>query len=170
MPFSPEVEHVVRTMYGSLREKDRRRYAAAEAAKLGHGGVEYIAQLLGCDPKTIRQGRRDLENLPAVPAERCRKAGGGRKRLLDTEPQIDANFRKILDDHTAGDPMRPDSLWTNLSKEELSRRLAELGTPAGPKIVQQLLNLHEMGQRQAFKNLSMGEHKDRNAQFETVRH
>ena len=75
MPFSAEVEQVVKTMYQSLREKDRRRYAAVEAAKLGHGGVEYIAALLGCDPKTIRQGRRDLEDLPDVPPERCRKKG-----------------------------------------------------------------------------------------------
>jgi hypothetical protein len=76
MPFSPEVEQVVQTMYLSLREKDRRRYAAVEAAKLGHGGVEYIAALVGCDPKTIRQGRRDLEDLPDVPPQRCRKKGG----------------------------------------------------------------------------------------------
>jgi hypothetical protein len=75
MPFSPEVEQVVKTMFSSLREKDRRRYAAVEAAKLGHGGVEYIAALLNCDPKTIRQGRRDLEDLPDVPPERCRKKG-----------------------------------------------------------------------------------------------
>jgi len=75
MSFSPEVEQVVKTMYGSLREKDRRRYAAVEAAKLGHGGVEYIAALLDCDPKTIRRGRRDLDDLPDVPRERCRKKG-----------------------------------------------------------------------------------------------
>lgn len=76
MPFSPEVEQVVKTMYHSLREKDRRRYAAAEAAKLGHGGIEYLATLLDCDPQTIRQGRRDLEDLPDVPPARCRKKGG----------------------------------------------------------------------------------------------
>jgi hypothetical protein len=75
MPFQPEVERIVKTMYGSLREKDRRRYAAAEAAKLGHGGVEYIAALVGCDPKTIRHGQRDLYDLPDVPPERCRKKG-----------------------------------------------------------------------------------------------
>ena len=75
MSFSPEVEQVVKTMYGSWREKDRRRYAAVEAAKLGHGGVEYIAALLDCDPKTIRRGRRDLDDLPDVPRERCRKKG-----------------------------------------------------------------------------------------------
>ena len=75
MPYPPEVERVVKTMYQSLREKDRRRYAAVEAAKLGHGGVEYIAALLGCDPKTIRRGQRDLYDLPDVPPERCRKKG-----------------------------------------------------------------------------------------------
>ena len=55
MPFSAEVEQVVKTMYHSLREKDRRRYAAAEAAKLGHGGVEYVAALLGsaCDSSAL---------------------------------------------------------------------------------------------------------------------
>ena len=75
MPFPAEVEQVVKTIYHSLREKDRRRYAAVEAAKLGHGGVEYLAALLGCDPKTIRQGQRDLYDLPDVPPERCRKKG-----------------------------------------------------------------------------------------------
>jgi hypothetical protein len=75
MPFSPEVEQIVKTMYVSLREKDRRRYAAVEAAKLGHGGVKYIAGLLDCDPKTIRQGELDLQTLPDVPPERCRKKG-----------------------------------------------------------------------------------------------
>jgi hypothetical protein len=75
MPYAPEVEQVIRTMYHSLREKDCRRYAAVEAAKLGHGGVEYIAKLLECDPKTIRQGQRDLYNLPDVPPERSRKKG-----------------------------------------------------------------------------------------------
>lgn len=73
--YPPKVEQTMRTLYHSLREKDRRRYAAVEAAKLGHGGIEYIADLLECDPKTIRQGLADLEQLPDVPPERCRKKG-----------------------------------------------------------------------------------------------
>lgn len=75
MPYSLEIEYAIKTMYRSLREKDRRRYAAVEAAKLGHGGIAYIATLLDCDAKTIRQGQRDLHNLPDVPLERCRKKG-----------------------------------------------------------------------------------------------
>ena len=75
MPYSPKIEQTMKTLYHSLREKDQRRYAAVEAAKLGHGGIEYISSLLGCDPKTIAQGLADLENLPNVPPERCRKKG-----------------------------------------------------------------------------------------------
>ena len=74
-PYSPEIEQAMKTLYRSLREKDQRRYAAVEAAKLGHGGIEYVSALLGCDPKTIRQGLVDLANLPDVPPERCRKKG-----------------------------------------------------------------------------------------------
>jgi len=76
LPYPAKVEQTMRTMYRSLREKDRRRYAAVEAAKLGHGGIDYIAGLLGCDAKTIRQGLADLEQLPDVPPDRCRKKGG----------------------------------------------------------------------------------------------
>jgi hypothetical protein len=76
MPYPPAVETAMQTFFHSLREKDRRRYAAVEAAKLGHGGVDYIAHLLAIDPKTIRQGQVDLQQLPDVPPERCRKKGG----------------------------------------------------------------------------------------------
>lgn len=75
LPYSPEIEQSMKTLYHSLREKDQRRYAAVEAGKLGHGGIDYIATLLGCDAKTIQQGKADLANLPDVPPERCRKKG-----------------------------------------------------------------------------------------------
>ena len=75
LPYPAQIEQNMKTMYQSLREKDRRRYAAVEAAKLGHGGVEYISSLLGCDPQTIHQGQLDLDNLPDVPLERSRKKG-----------------------------------------------------------------------------------------------
>lgn len=75
MIYSPEIELSMRRFHDSLSEKDRRRYAAIEAAKLGHGGTEYIATLLGCDPKTIRQGQHDLDQLPDELGERVRKKG-----------------------------------------------------------------------------------------------
>ena len=73
--YSAEVERMMKRLAGWLSEKDRRRYAAVEAAKLGHGGVEYIARLLSCDPKTIRQGLQDLEGPEDAAAGRVRKKG-----------------------------------------------------------------------------------------------
>lgn len=73
--YSVEVEARMRKFYGWLSEKDRRRYAAVEVTKLGHGGVEYISRLLGCDPKTIRQGLKELEELEDPAGDRVRKKG-----------------------------------------------------------------------------------------------
>ena len=79
-PYPPDVERTMRTFYHSLRETDRRRYAAVEAAKLGHGGIEYVAGVLGCDPKTIRQGQAELQGTEALDPGRERKKGAGANR------------------------------------------------------------------------------------------
>jgi hypothetical protein len=71
------VERLMRRLFCSLRESDRRRYAAIEAAKLGYGGTEYIATVLGCDPKTIRLGLAELEGEAELEAGRIRKRGAG---------------------------------------------------------------------------------------------
>lgn len=76
-PYPTEVEEHMKAFYDSLSEKDRRRYAAIEAEKLGHGGVEYVSEVLGCDAKTIREGRRNVDHLPEDEAAgRVRKKGG----------------------------------------------------------------------------------------------
>jgi hypothetical protein len=79
MPYKTTIELEMRKFYNTLSEKDKRRYAAIEAMKLGHGGIAYIAQLLNCDPKTITQGTEDLESLPIESeySKRMRQPGGG---------------------------------------------------------------------------------------------
>lgn len=76
--YSAEVERHMVGLYRSLSEKDRRRYAAVEAEKLGYGGVQYVADLFECDPHTIRHGAEDVALLPAddAAAGRIRKKGG----------------------------------------------------------------------------------------------
>src|SRR5438046_10208859 len=75
--YTPAIEQLLRQDYQSLSEKDRRRFAAVEAIKLGHGGIRYIANVLGCDPHTVKEGMREIEQLPADPAaHRVRKSGG----------------------------------------------------------------------------------------------
>jgi hypothetical protein len=73
--YAAEIEGKMRRFFSWLSEKDRRRYAAVEVAKLGHGGLEYMARVLACDPKTIRQGLRELEEAEDAAAGRIRKKG-----------------------------------------------------------------------------------------------
>lgn len=80
MVYRKEVEQFMKQLYDSLSEKDRRAYAAVEAAKLDHGGTEYISDLFGCDSKTIRHGQQDLEDPPPLPAGKSRKKGVDAKR------------------------------------------------------------------------------------------
>ncbi len=74
--YSAKMEHQMKRLYDSLRERDRRRYAAVEAEKLGHGGLQYISGLFGCDQKTIRRGITELESEEELESERQRKKGG----------------------------------------------------------------------------------------------
>ena len=75
MEYSAVVEGHLPWFYRWWSEKDRRRSAAVEAEKLGHGGVEDVSMLLGCDPKPIRQGREDLDSSVDPVADRVRKKG-----------------------------------------------------------------------------------------------
>ena len=65
--------------------------------------------------------------------------------------------------------MREDIKWTDLTRREISRRLAERGTPGGRGVVKQLLRRHGYVKRKAQKVKAMGpRHPDRNAQFENI--
>jgi hypothetical protein len=73
--YAPDVERLMKRLFDSLGERDRRRYAAIEATKLGHGGIEYISRLFGCDHKTVRQGQLELEGTDDLATGRVRKKG-----------------------------------------------------------------------------------------------
>jgi len=59
--YSEAIELKMQRLFKTLSEKDRRRYAAIEMAKLNHGGTEYISKLFDIDPKTVRKGMEELE-------------------------------------------------------------------------------------------------------------
>ncbi len=61
--YNKNMEEKMKYVYEGLNEKSKRRYAAVEAQKLGHGGIKYISEVLGISPKTISTGKRELEEL-----------------------------------------------------------------------------------------------------------
>jgi hypothetical protein len=154
-PYPPEIEQEMRKFYQTLSEKDKRRYAAIEARKLGHGGISYIAEVVGCNRSTIRTGGEELRTLPEDREydQRIRKPGGGRKPYAETWPDIDAKFLDVMSPYTAGDPMDETVRWTNLSPQEIAERLAQRhGIEVSVTVTRKLLDKHGYRRRKIQKN------------------
>ena len=77
--YSEETEQRMFDFYRSLNEKDRRRYAGLEAHKLGHGGISYVSEILGCDRKTVSKGIDEILDPPDLDPSRVRQKGGTEK-------------------------------------------------------------------------------------------
>jgi transposase len=167
-PYPARIEQSMKKYYATLGEKDRRRYAAIEAMKLGSEGVKYIAQLLGCSEKTVRRGIAELENLPEEPPDERgqRQAGGGRKGYEEKHPGIDDQFLKVMDNHTAGDPMNDQVIWTDLTPQEIAERLEQdYQVKVSKSVVRKLLKKHQFRRRKAQKKQTLKSVPHRDAQF-----
>lgn len=153
-PYPPELEDQMKTFYQTLSEKDKRRYAAIEALKLGHGGIVYIAKVVGCDGDTVSAGIKDLKAMPSASKtdKRIRRPGGGRKPYDEIYPDIDEKFLDVIAHYTAGDPMDEQIRWTNLTPQEIAERLADrYDISVSVTVTRQLLAKHNYRRRKIQK-------------------
>ncbi len=166
--YEVAIEQAMSTFYQTLNQKDKRRYAAVEAMKLGHGGQSYVARILGCSRKTVYKGLKEIEN-GYQKDPRIRESGGGRKPYTSKHPNIDEPFLAVLKLHTAGDPMKEEVIWTNLTQREIALRLEEgYGIKVSQTVIKQLLKKHNFRRRKAQKRRTMKQHALRNEQFENI--
>ncbi len=97
----------------------------------------------------------------------CEKKGG-RKKASVTMPELEDNFVEVMGECIAGDPMKDDVIWTNLTQQEIADSLEEMGTPVSTEVVRQLLDEFDFSKRKAQKNIAMGSCPFRNEQFEYI--
>jgi hypothetical protein len=93
---------------------------------------------------------------------------GGRKQASLAMPELKNNLKQVVENHTAGDPMQEDVVWTYLLSTEIAQRLDHLGTPVSPDTVRGLLGELGFVKRHAEKIKTMGEVPHRNEQFENI--
>ena len=127
-----------------LDEHERRRFAAAEAASAGYGGVSAVARATGIARSTIGRGLSELRTGGEPDAGRIRRPGGGRRPLSETDPSLLDDLRALVEPQTRGDPQSP-LLWTCKSLRKLARGLCDMGHKIGRTVVGELL--HELGYR-----------------------
>jgi len=150
---------------GTLGERGRRAVAAAEALAWGRGGIAAVARATGLAPQTIRNGVKELRGtVPAAAPGRVRRPGGGRKKVVATDPTVLADLERLVEPTTRGDPESP-LRWTCKSVRKLAAALREAGHRVSHQWVAEAL--HDLGyslqgNRKAREG---GAHPDRDAQF-----
>jgi len=149
----------------ALNERTRRLWAATEARAIGHGGIAQLMRVTGLSRSTLNRGLRELDSpAPALPPDRIRRPGGGRKRLVAKDATLRADLDALVEPTTAGAPDSP-LRWTSKSLRHLTAALQALGHVLSYAVVGALL--HEMGYTlQANRKTREGtSHPDRDAQF-----
>jgi len=166
-----QIESKYRSLASVLDERARRHWAATEACAYGWGGVSAVSEATGMSPNTIRKGLSEVAAALCDPdmevTSRLRKAGGGRKRLTDTDPQLSEELDRLVAPLTRGDPMSA-LRWTCKSTSHLARELSRQGHPISARAVAHLLNDAGYSLQGNRKTLEGTKHPDRNAQFEYI--
>ncbi|MEA1053588.1 ISAzo13 family transposase, partial [Lamprobacter modestohalophilus] len=116
------VQGHVKEVFDQLNEKHRRWVAGLLSEVVGYGGTKWVSEVTSLDPKTVRQGRRDVEvGLSAYPLDRVRRAGGGRPPLKKN-PSLQADLLALVEPETGGDP-EGRVQYTRSSLRSLANRL-----------------------------------------------
>jgi hypothetical protein len=146
-----------------LNERQVRLWAGAEVRALGRGGITEVSRATGLSRPTLYKALSELDE-PPLEEGRIRRQGGGRKRLRDRDPELEAALDALVDPDTRGDPMSP-LRWTCKSTGQLALALTRGGHPVSADTVGTMLK--EAGYRlQAnVKTKEGSQHPDRDAQF-----
>jgi hypothetical protein len=150
-----------------LDERRRRQWAAAEAREIGHGGVSVVARATGLARSTIHAGLRDLRSSRQQrvrAAARIRRAGGGRRSLTTTDPELISALLALIEPTTRGDPESP-LRWTCKSTTQLADELTQQRHPVSPRTVASLLKGAGSSLQGNRKTREGTSHPDRDAQF-----
>ena len=149
-----------------LDERARRMMAASEAQQLGYGGVSTVSRACGLSRVTIMKGMQELDEPPLTPG-RVRRPGGGRRTLVEQDPDLPSTLEGLVEPVARGDPESP-LRWTNKSTRTLAAELTAQGHPISHEKVAQLLRLMEYSLQSNRKTEEGNDHPDRDAQFRHI--
>jgi hypothetical protein len=150
-----------------LNERERRLVAASEARTAGRGGVAAVSRATGIARSTIGRGLADLRAGVGQLGGRVRRAGGGGKPAIETQPGLLEALNALVQSSIRGDP-EAALLWVSKSQRHLSAALTEMGFTAGQKLVGRLLRRLGFSLQANSKTREGASHPDRNAQFEHI--
>src|SRR5258708_35113791 len=139
--MTAETEAAIKQRYErvapTLNERTRRLVAASEAITLGWGGVSAVSRATGLSRQVISQGIKELQEEESAREGRIRRSGGGRKQLVEKDPQLSIDLEQLVEPVTRGNPESP-LRWTSKSVRKLAKELGEQGHHVSHKLVSKL--------------------------------
>lgn len=161
-----EMRMKYRSILPYLDERQRRLIAASDVLQLGRGGISMVARTSGLTRPTLYRGIEEFGRGVALDG-RTRCKGGGRKRLVESNPAMKPRLRHLVEPTTRGDPMSP-LRWTCKSTRQLAAELKREGLAISHAVVGKTLRAMGYSLQANEKTIEGSDHPDRNAQFEHI--
>src|SRR5258708_921530 len=165
------IVEVVRRKFADLTseldERARRRWAAVEARALGRGGITAVAMATGMSDRTIRTGLKELDDPDALPPNRQRREGGGRKSRRAEQPGLLEALNRLIEPVSRGTPMGP-LRWTCKSTRRIAGELTDLCYTVSASSIRQMLKELGYSLQSNRKTLEGRQHPDRDGQFRHI--
>jgi len=153
----------------SLNEVDSRNFLGLWAIELGWGGISKVRKFTGRSMDTIRKGIMEIKSGTNIKSEtgRLRKEGGGRKKIIDKNPNLKREIENILEENTAGDPMNKLK-WTNKSTYTIADELKNKNQKASEVTVGRIIKSLGYSLQANLKSKECGSSEERDSQFRYI--
>jgi len=115
---------------------------------------------------TVQDAVSEFDAGPEV-TDRVRRAGAGRKPLIDVDRDLLLALDDLVEPTARGDPMSP-LRWTAKSLRTLAAELTRQGHPVSASKVGQLLRAMDYSLQAPAKEVEGAQHPDRDAQFHHI--
>ena len=157
----------------AMDERMKRLWAGSEAIEWGYGGISGIAEATGISFKTVQAGIQEIQAGPPQGGDlgkrqqQIRKSGGGRRSLIEKQPELAKELEQLIEPATRGDPTSPWR-WSSKSVRKLSKELGKKGFTISPQTVGELLKQQDYSLQSNRKSKEGANHPDRDAQFQHI--
>ena len=153
----------------SLNEVDSRNFLGLWAIELGWGGISKVRKFTGRSMDTIRKGIMEIKSGTNIKSEtgRLRKEGGGRKKIIEKNPNVKREIENILEENTAGDPMNKLK-WTNKSTYTIADELKNKNQNASEVTVGRIIKSLGYSLQANLKSKECGSSEERDSQFRYI--
>lgn len=155
------------TILPHLNEKQKRIFLSAESEYFGRGGIVKVSKISGISRVTIAKGIKEILNKDVNLSTGTRKKGGGRKKEVFKQPDIEKALERLMEPVTRGEPESP-LLWTSKSLRNLSEELEKNNLKISRNIISRILKSKGYSLQANRKTHEGSKHPDRDLQFQFI--